>query len=54
MHAPGTPFRRNAEQIQAEIEKLREGRPADFRHRSARLLNELKRVTPARPKYAKT
>lgn len=50
----GMPSRRNADDIQRELERLRRDRPHDYARASARLLHELERLKNARPRYALT
>lgn len=54
VHEPGTPYPRTAEQVQAELERVRKEDPHGYARRASRLLRELKRVSPARHRYAKT
>lgn len=51
---PGMPLRRTAEQIRAELERLREQHPHEYAAASAPLLAELERAERARRPYALT
>jgi hypothetical protein len=54
MSDTGTPFPRTAEQIREDLERLRKQHPKAYARTGARLLKELERSRPARPRYAKT